>query len=547
MAHHGKKTVNGFLKAKGTKIVNGAGEEIILKGWGLGNWLLCEGYMWLSDGSGRFDRPRRIEAVIRELAGSEYARGFWEKFRDRYITREDVRYMAQLGYNSVRLPINWRILMEDEPGITWKKDGFKLIDRFLDWCEKEDLYVFLDLHGAPGGQTGHNIDDSIDDMPRLFMDQDSWDKGIALWGELARRYKDREVVGGYDILNEPLRPGLTSDKNLDYLLPKLAKFYDEAIAEIRKYDPNHMISLEGHHWATDTSVFFKVYDENSVIHFHRYACPPGLEAFKPYIEVSNRLNLPLWLGETGENTVEWFAAMYPLSASLGIGYNIWPWKKMNCTNSPLSVKKPEGWDKIISYTKGGPRPSYEEAQAILDQYLENIRFENCVKNDAVTVHVFRYPGCRVHGTDFDLLPGRGITYSGLRNEGNIYNYQTGTGMKIVPGSGTPMDKRFTFDCGWDQLTLEMETGEFAVYSFEKITNGCTLKLELSYSKDASLAIYQDDALLGEVNPSESTQKQEVTVGMLKSSDKSRFKVLVKNGTIRFDAITLLPAQQALIK
>ncbi|NLU51314.1 MAG: glycoside hydrolase family 5 protein [Clostridiaceae bacterium] len=541
MAHQGK-IVNGFLKAQGTDIVNGAGERIILKGWGLGNWLLCEGYMWLSDGSSRFDRPRRIEAVIRELTGSEYSKNFWEKFRDRYITRDDVRYMAQLGYNSVRLPINWRILMEDEPGIIWKEDGFKLIDRFLDWCEEEDLYVFLDLHGAPGGQTGHNIDDSIDDMPRLFMDQDSWDKGIALWGELARRYKNREVVGGYDILNEPLRPGLTNEKNLDYLLPRLAKFYDEAIAEIRKYDTKHMISLEGHHWATDISVFYKVYDENSLIHFHRYACLPGLESFRPYLEISKRLNLPLWLGETGENIVEWYAAMYPLSVSLGIGYNLWTWKKMNCTNSPLSVKKPEGWEKIIAYTKGGPRPSYEEAQAIFDQYLENIKFENCVKNEAVNIHVFRHPGCRVRGTDFDLLPGKGITYSGIRNEGNIYGYQTETGMKIVPVSDTPMDKRFFFDCGWDQLTLEMEAGEFAVYSFEKIEEGCRLKLELSLSQNASLAIYQDDALLSEVKPNDSAQKQEVIVDRLNPSSASRFKVLVKNGVIRFDAISLLAAE-----
>ena len=35
--------VKGFLDVKGQKIVNGDGEEILLTGWGLGNWLLCEG------------------------------------------------------------------------------------------------------------------------------------------------------------------------------------------------------------------------------------------------------------------------------------------------------------------------------------------------------------------------------------------------------------------------------------------------------------------------------------------------------------------------
>jgi len=67
--------VKGFLKAKGRTIVNGDGEEIILVGWGLGNWLLSEGYMWMSSNK-TFDRPRRIEAVVQELSGSKYADEF---------------------------------------------------------------------------------------------------------------------------------------------------------------------------------------------------------------------------------------------------------------------------------------------------------------------------------------------------------------------------------------------------------------------------------------------------------------------------------------
>lgn len=534
-----EKIIDGFLRAQKTRIVNGKGQEVILKGWGLGNWLLCEGYMWLASDNERFDRPRRIESVIRELAGTEYANKFWKRFRKNYITREDVLYMAELGYNSVRLPLYWRILMEDEPGITWKEDGFRIVDQFLDWCEEADLYIFLDLHAAPGGQTGANIDDSIDDLPRLFLDEDSWNKGIALWREIAFRYKDREVVGGYDILNEPLKPGLTSEQNLNYLLPRLVQFYDEVIDEIRKVDPVHLISLEGHHWSTDPSIFFKKYDDNMVIHFHRYACPPGLESFTTFIEVSKRLDAPLWLGESGENLLEWFSAIFPLSAALGIGYNIWPWKKMCCINSPLSIKKPEGWDKIIAYTKGGSRPSYEEAQKILDEFLENIKLDNCIKNEAVTQHVFRYPGCRVRGTDFDLFPGKGVSFSGHRTEGNIYNYQSETGMKIIPISPAPMQKRFFFDCGWDQLTLEMEQGEFAAYSFQKINSGCRLKLELSYSKEALITVYQDNSVLEQIELKDGTVKQEVLINPLNQTNASRFKVFVDKGVIRLDAISLL--------
>ena len=43
-----RSRVNGFLDTDGRRIVNAAGEEILLMGWGLGNWLLCEGYMWMA-------------------------------------------------------------------------------------------------------------------------------------------------------------------------------------------------------------------------------------------------------------------------------------------------------------------------------------------------------------------------------------------------------------------------------------------------------------------------------------------------------------------
>ncbi|MDR0401354.1 MAG: cellulase family glycosylhydrolase, partial [Treponema sp.] len=213
-----RNRVKGLLRARGKVLVNGEGEEILLNGWGLGNWLLCEGYMWLSRDSRSFDRPRNIEETIRDLAGSAYAERFWRAFRASYITAEDIKRMAELGYNSLRIPFNWRLFMEDEPGeIRFREEGFSLLDQCLAWCEEYRIYAFLDLHGAPGGQTGDNIDDSRDNLPRLLTDQDYWDKGIALWRELARRYRDRWIVGGYDLLNEPIRTVRFDYPNVDHL------------------------------------------------------------------------------------------------------------------------------------------------------------------------------------------------------------------------------------------------------------------------------------------------------------------------------------------
>ena len=117
--------VNGFLHADGKKIVDGSGQEILLKGWGLGNWLLQEGYMWLTGGQ-KFDRPRRIEQIVEELTGTEYAAEFWNRYRKNYVRREDILKMAQLSYNSVRIPFNYRLFMTDDAEIKWKDEGFGL-------------------------------------------------------------------------------------------------------------------------------------------------------------------------------------------------------------------------------------------------------------------------------------------------------------------------------------------------------------------------------------------------------------------------------------
>lgn len=516
-----RNRVKGFLRAEGTKIVNELGEEIILTGWGLGNWLLCEGYMWMAK-SQRFDRPHRIEQVIRELTGSEYSEKFWKRFRDEYITKEDIKAMADLGYNSVRIPFDWQILMEDEEEIIWKEEGFKLLDRCIDWCEEYGLYVFLDLHGAPGGQTGANIDNCVDDVPRLFIDADKWEKGIKLWEKLALRYRDRWIVGGYDLLNEPIRPTMNG-KNFDYLLPKLAEFYDEAIAAIRKVDKKHILSIEGHHWSTDTSVFYKKYDDNMVLHFHRYACMPDISVYEEFISLSEQLDVPLWLGETGENVIEWYTAMYPLAVSCGIGYNLWPWKKMVRDNSPCAIGKPKNWEKIMAYTEGGPHPGYQESRRILDQYLDNISYSNCEHHPEVTKAVFREPSCKVRATDFEHFPGKGISYSGKRAENNLYGYRRNTGMGIVELYNTSQrERKFAFDSMWDRFALELTQGEFAEYAINRVNEGASVSLELHCEVDSEIMVKQDDRTIG------------------------KLKIAKKDGIYKTEPINLLPAESSRI-
>lgn len=337
------------------------------------------------------------------------------------------------------------------------------MDQCLEWCEEAGIYAFLDLHGAPGGQTGSNIDDSVDNVPQLFMEEQYQEKCIALWVKLAERYCEREVVGGYDLLNEPIIPPYAGNGDFDYLIPELASFYDKLIGAIRQVDQKHMLSIEGAHWATDVQIFDHKYDENMTLHFHRYAEIPDIACLRKFMEKSDELKVPLWMGETGENVNEWYAALYPLAISLGIGYNLWPWKKMECTNSPYSIRKPKDYQMLLDYLKGGAKPTREKAQEILNEYLENIKMENCEAHSEVTCHVLRKFPFSLRATDFDECPGRGKSFSGTGEENPDISYRQGCGMKIVKLREV-REKQFVFDCQWDRFGLVLGTGEFACYS-----------------------------------------------------------------------------------
>src|ERR1700678_1112595 len=134
-----------FIRAEGTPLVDGHGARFAIKGINLGNWLVPEGYMF------KFKRarsPAEIADVIEALIGPEDAARFWTKFRDVYITEEDIRFIKAAGFNTVRVPLHWRLFVEpgDEGTDRFEGPGWALIDRLVGWCREAGLHVILDLH-----------------------------------------------------------------------------------------------------------------------------------------------------------------------------------------------------------------------------------------------------------------------------------------------------------------------------------------------------------------------------------------------------------------
>ena len=359
---------SGYVRAHDRGLVDGTGRELLLRGVGLGNWLLPEGYMWRF-GPGA-ESPREIEALITRLVGPERAAAFWARFRDVFIAEADIERIAASGFDHVRLPINARVIQTDDGEPI--EAGYALIDRLVEWCRTHRLWVLLDLHGAPGGQTGTNIDDSPRGLPELFMDERYRSNTLHLWRDLASRYAGDTTVLGYDLLNEPL-PNEWQHTYAD----ELALLYKELTAEIRAVDPDHLIVYEGSHWATNWDIFTEVWDDNSLLQFHKYWSSPDRASIATFLEARDRVGLPIYMGEGGENTLDWLYTAHRLYEAHGIGWNFWPWKKIATRTSPVSVQSPDGWEAIVASSAGNPSVGRGEASRIFEDLIESMRLENC--------------------------------------------------------------------------------------------------------------------------------------------------------------------------
>ena len=383
-------SAKGFLHTQGQDMVDETGQKVLLRGVGLGNWLLPEGYMWKFGNGG--DRPRKIEKIVSDLIGQDKADAFWLAFRQNYITEADIQRIAELGYNSVRPALNARRFLTEGDNPEYVDEGFELLDNLITWCGKYDLYVIIDMHGAPGGQTGQNIDDSPNDQPELFMDTKYQDRLIKLWVKIATRYKDNPTVAAYDLLNEPLPENTGAAPKYKHLLEPL---YKRITAAIREVDTNHMITLEGANWSNDWSVFSEPFDDNVFYQFHFYCWnrPDNLNSIEHFLAKRDTFDTPMWVGETGEKNNGIYWATMQLFETHNIGWSFWPWKKMDTSNTPYSINRPEGWDEIVAYSRGQDKPSQAVAQKAFDQLLENIKLANCVYYpDVVNAMFRRVPG-----------------------------------------------------------------------------------------------------------------------------------------------------------
>ena len=246
--------IENMLYVKDGRLVSGSDEnEVILNGVNLGSWLMME--MWMCPIEAKDEQFSYSDAigVLESRFGRKKAEELITLYEDSFITDDDFAKIEALGFNCVRIPFwyrnfmnssgNWFTVRHDD------NDGFKRLDKIIEQCAAHGLYVILDMHGCPGGQS-MNQSTGVAGKNELYNNEKNLSIMENLWVAIAERYKDNPVVAAYDIMNEPMNNGgYTGTRAWQAgsgdAIRLTNNVYDRMIKAIRKTGDTHVITVEG--------------------------------------------------------------------------------------------------------------------------------------------------------------------------------------------------------------------------------------------------------------------------------------------------------------
>jgi hypothetical protein len=278
------------------------GKPILLRGYALGSWMNLEHFMIGLPGTNSM-----IQDAFVEVYGEERAKSFFETFLDQFVKDEDIIFLKNMGVNSIRIPFGYHYFIDDRNPDGFLEWGFRILDRVINLCGKHKMYAILDLHSTPGSQNTDWHSDNITGQALFWQYRCFQDQIVALWRDLASRYRDNPWVAGYDVLNEP-GYGLTKRD--------LNNFYARIIAAIRETDKDHIIFLEGDDFGRNFDLLDEPDDPQTAyaVHFYPFVLEenvldPALNEarrigifesiFYHQLKMREKLHRPFWCGESG--------------------------------------------------------------------------------------------------------------------------------------------------------------------------------------------------------------------------------------------------------
>ena len=175
--------------------------------------------------------------------------------RKEYFRSDDVKRIADLGLDHIRIPIDEVQMFSDDGKID--NEGFDLLNTALYWCKREKVRVIVDLHIM----RSHYFNDS--ETPRLFCDPYEEQRFSSVWSAISSQISEwSEDMVAYELLNEPVARDPQDWNRVSH----------SALNELRKREPKRKIIL-GSNWFSWVDSFDELLvpdDPNVILTFHYY-------------------------------------------------------------------------------------------------------------------------------------------------------------------------------------------------------------------------------------------------------------------------------------
>jgi hypothetical protein len=203
---------------------------LLLTAWGLGASLASE----------PATTPRWLPATAEKLP---CWRGFnlLEKFQlgsgRKPFVEDDFRLIAKLGFNFVRLPMDYRLWIKDGDWQTFDEATLAEIDQAVAWGNRYGIHVCINFHRAPGYTVAQPPEKTS-----LWTDAETQRVCAKHWAMFAHRYRGipNERLS-FNLMNEP-----------SHIEPKVyAAVVRKLVAAIRAEDPDRLIISDGLRWGQD--------------------------------------------------------------------------------------------------------------------------------------------------------------------------------------------------------------------------------------------------------------------------------------------------------
>lgn len=388
-----------MLKTKNNTIINSKGREVFLHGINLGGWLMMEGYIL----HGRNVAEKIFKAEFKKAYGQKELDNFTRLYRNNFIIESDFKNISSLGFNCIRLPFNYRLIEE--------KDGLEVLKKAVNFCEKYKIYCILDMHAAPGSQNEDWHSDS-EGAANLWKNKTHEEKFFKLWELLAETFKDKQIVAGYNVLNEPVIKAMEERK-------KLKDLYVTLVKRIRSIDKSHIIFLEGNMWSQRLEDIGEPFADNLsysvhfyhplefTFNFYRNLEYPGRinneywdiarirRGLEAYYDYSEKWNVPIFAGEFGVNSrcgtcsgeLDWVKDVLKCFKEFKFHWAYWTYKAVANSVFPDGLYQYEANPTWVN--RQGPLYGLETYYGLWNEHKKSIidswKTGNYVENKALSV------------------------------------------------------------------------------------------------------------------------------------------------------------------